>query len=574
MGKKWKTFVRTIENLDFFGREIEIYYKGKSKRTSLIGFIFTFLYSSMYIAFFIYKLVGMIRKTEVTFYDTYSYTGEPPNIKLTPDKFYGGFALGNPLTLETFVDNTIYTVSVIFMDGQKINGQWNFIPTPLKLETCSLERFGENYRDIFKTKSMEKMHCVPFLNHTLRGHLTYDFYSYYLVRFTPCINSTLNNFHCKPLSTIRKYLTQTFVTFKMEDVDLTPQDYHNPVVLRGKEVSATVGKNLFQDVHSFFRVVNIETEEDFIGFEALSSVKKEKYIKYDQSAILSNLKSSNLRDDIWNDTLVDVTIALSEQELTEKRTYPKLIVVLGDVGGLMEVFYSLFKILALFLTETLYKASLVNHLFRFDLNTKSILVKSKIFKTEFSRTQSINIYNNNKLRRELNEKQNAFNSKDEISKETNNKFLNVENTINIKKTKRKKKKKHISFRQDKYAIKKEEIKVQNNEEEKVKDDFIKNKEKQLNKKETFNIDKTIYNETQGFYNGIIDKLVIDKCYSYFCFCKKKKPLSNILLNEGMKIIIENLDVQNLFKAVYKREEIKDPIEMSEECKSNLVYNIK
>ena len=42
----------------------------------------------------------------------------------------------------------------------------------------------------------------------------------------------------------------------------------------------------------------------------------------------------------------------------------------------------------------------------------------------------------------------------------------------------------------------------------------------------------------------------------------------------MKIIIENLDVQNLFKAVYKREEIKDPIEMSEECKSNLVYNIK
>ena len=573
MGKKWKNFVRTIENLDYFGREIEIYYKGKSKRTSLIGFIFTFLYSAMYISFFIYKLVGMIQKTEVTFYDTYSYTGEPPNIKLTPDKFYGGFALGNPLTLETFVDNTIYTVSVIFMDGQKINGQWNFIPTPLKLETCKLERFGENYRDIFKTKSMKKMHCVPFLNHTLRGHLTYDVYSYYLVRFTPCINSTLNNFHCKPLSTIKKYLTQTFVTFKMEDVDLTPQDYHHPVVLRGKEVSATVGKNLFQDVHSFFQVVNVETDEDLIGFEALSSIKKEKYIKYDQSAILSNLKSSNLRDDIWNDTLVDVTIALSEKELTEKRTYPKLIVVLGDVGGFMEVFFSLFKILSLFLTETLYKTSLVNHLFRFDLNKKSLLVKSKIFKTEFSRTQSINIYNM-KIKRELNEKQNALNSNDDFSKETNNKFVVHENSINIKKAKRKKKKKQISFRQDIYAIKKEEIKVQNNEEEKVKEDFIKSKENQLGKKETLNIDKSNFNETQGFYNEIIDKLVVDKCYSYFCLCKKKKPLSNILLNEGMRIIIENLDVQNLFKAVYKREEIKDPIEMSEECKANLVNYIK
>ena len=46
------------------------------------------------------------------------------------------------------------------------------------------------------------------------------------------------------------------------------------------------------------------------------------------------------------------------------------------------------------------------------------------------------------------------------------------------------------------------------------------------------------------------------------------------LAELMRIIIENLDVQNLFKAVYKREEIKDPIEMSEECKANLVNYIK
>ena len=86
-------------------------------------------------------------------------------------------------------------------------------------------------------------------------------------------------------------------------------------------------------------MVNIETDEDLIGFEAFSSIKKEQYIKYDQSIILSNLKSSNLNQNMWNDSIVDVTIALSEQELTQKRTYPKLIVVLGDVGGFMEVFF-------------------------------------------------------------------------------------------------------------------------------------------------------------------------------------------------------------------------------------------
>ena len=48
------------------------------------------------------------------------------------------------------------------------------------------------------------------------------------------------------------------------------------------------------------------------------------------------------------------------------------------------------------------------------------------------------------------------------------------------------------------------------------------------------------------------------------------PLHNMLLKEGMRIIIDNLDVQNLFKVVYKKEEIKEPIDMSIWCKSNLL----
>ena len=562
MPQKCKSFSKVLESLDIFGKEIDIYYKGKSRRTSIIGFIFTFLYISVYLAFFIYKLILMFKRAEVTFYDTYAFTGEPPKIKLTPDKFYGGFALGNPYTLETFVDDTIYTVSAIYMDGQKIDGKWVFVPTPLNIETCKIERFGEKYRDIFKKKNIEKMHCVPFLNHTLRGHLTYDVYSYYLVKFIPCINSTLNNNHCKSLDVIKKYLTQTFMTFKMEDVDLTPQNYHEPIILRGKEVSANVGKNLFQDIHSFFQVVNIETDEDLIGFEAFSSIKKEQYIKYDQSIILSNLKSSNLNQNMWNDSIVDVTIALSEQELTQKRTYPKLIVVLGDVGGFMEVFFSLFKILAMFLTEALYNASLVNHLFRFNLSKKSILVKSKNLKTELSKSKTLNIYSS-KLTGKKSDINDMLNGNEDFSKETNNKLISREIIIN--RSKKRNRKKNISFKQDK-AIKKQEELKNNKITAKVENyDLFNIKKNNQREKETI-----FHNETLVYNNDIIDKLVINKFYSYFCFCRKKMPLHNVLLKEGMKIIIENLDVQNLFKAVYKKEEIKEAIEMSDWCKSNLL----
>ena len=148
----------------------------------------------MYAAFFIYKLVRMLKKSDVTFYDSYAFTGEPPNIQLTKDKVNGGFALGNPLTLETFVDDTIYNVQAYYRSGVKKGNNWSWTTIPLKIETCKLEKFGENYRDIFKDKQIENLHCVTSLDQLLQGHLTYDTYSFFLVKFFPCVNSTENNF--------------------------------------------------------------------------------------------------------------------------------------------------------------------------------------------------------------------------------------------------------------------------------------------------------------------------------------------------------------------------------------------
>ena len=88
-----------------------------------------------------------------------------------------------------------------------------------------------------------------------------------------------------------------------------------------------------------------------------------------------------------NEPLLGINIILSEQELTQTRTYIKLITVIGDVGGFMEAIFSLFNILAEILTDTLYTKSLVNYLFSFDLDNKLILVKKKdinIFKTQKS----------------------------------------------------------------------------------------------------------------------------------------------------------------------------------------------
>ena len=62
--------------------------------------------------------------------------------------------------------------------------------------------------------------------------------------------------------------------------------------------------------------------------------------------------------------------------LTQKRTYPKIIDVLGEVGGFMEVVYSFFKVILILLTDVLYDFSLVNNLFSFNIDKKIIIIKN------------------------------------------------------------------------------------------------------------------------------------------------------------------------------------------------------
>ena len=593
MRKTCNVYCKFLDDFDLFGKEVELYYKGKAKRATRIGLSFTLIYIGMYFAFFIYKVIRMIKKVDVTFYESKAFTGEPPNIKLSKEKFYGGFALGNPLSLKTFVDDTIYNVEAYYIRGRKEGNEWNWEKKPLELEICQLDRFGEDYRDIFREKSINQLHCVKDLDHVLEGHLTYDVYSYYLVKFFPCINGKRNKNNCQDISIVQQYLTQTFVTFKMEDVDLTPQLYNSPVSLRGKEVSANVGSSLFKDVHSFFQIINIETDEDILGFEGLSEIKKEKYIKYDQSIILSSLK-----DDIFvsGDSICDVTIALSEQELTQKRTYPKLIEVIGDVGGFMEVFFSLFRIISSFLTDTLYETSLVNHLFSFDLENKKLLIKDKNKSKGNTFNDPKKIYSPNALSGKFSI-QNSFNN-DEMNIYSNNKLnedILIKNKMNnditlLSKPKKKKKNKR-KIKKTSYSINganiwSNELKDNTNifvEKEGKENNNCDNNSKIMDNKDEKEkeMETRKKNENEKVKNGIINKIKMNKLCTYFCFLcvRKTKNMENILIDEGMKIITEKLDVMNLFKKIVKdeiiqeRENIKnDLIEMSDECKAKL-YSI-
>jgi hypothetical protein len=69
-------------------------------------------------------------------------------------------------------------------------------------------------------------------------------------------------------------------------------------------------------------------------------------LKYDEMLIMSNFLEENIYE--TGESFCDVTIKLADNVRTEKREYTKLVTILGDVGGLMEVVLGLFKIMCSF----------------------------------------------------------------------------------------------------------------------------------------------------------------------------------------------------------------------------------
>ena len=545
-----------------FGKEPELYYKGESKKTSWIGRIFSILFVTIYFAFFIYKLNRMLKRVDVTFYDTFTYAPEPPAVKITKENFYGGFALEHPITYDNFIDESIYIPKAYFKRAERQNNNFNWQIKELELEPCKIDNFGSIYQEKFKNKGLNNLYCFKEMDFILEGHFSYDVYSFFYIQFFPCVNTT-DKHNCKPLEVIDYYLKNTFVSLQFQDIELTPNNYKIPFRPRDVDIYTAVGKNLFKEIHAYFQVVDIETDMDWIGFDEIENFKSELYLKYDEMDIMSNIIEENVYE--TGGSLCDITIKLSENVRTERRTYTKLISILGDVGGLMEVVFTIFRIISSFSVDTLYEISLVNNLFNFDLNNKIVILKEKktVKKIHFIKDEAQTYISTNPSK---NISQNSFLSDDinigsekRFNEDIYNNKVDQVNFLNINtKKKYSKDSRNESINTIIFSPKVENINKSNDLDKKDRLFYINNRKENQQKK-----------------RNIINKIKINKCCIYLCFCltRKRKIIQNILLDEGMNIISEKIDIFNIFEKMYKLDKIKiinkKIFEMSDESKIKL-----
>ena len=568
-----------LKEVDMFGKDPELYYKGRPKKTSWIGRILSILFVVIYFAFFIYKLFRMLKKKDVNFYDRFTYAENPSKVKITNENFYGGFAIEDPETYDAFIDESIYFPKAYFKRAEKKGDIFIWDITELELEPCKLEKFGSIYQEKFKTKPLNNLYCIKNMDFFLEGHFSYDLYSFLYFKFYPCVNSTEKQ-NCKPIEKIDYYLKNTFIQFEWQDIELNSKNYSNPIRPRDVDIYTTVGKKLFQEIHAYFQVVKIETDLDFIGFDEFEYMRDDVYLKYDEMVIMNNI----IENDIYEtgESFCDFTIKLSENVRIHRRTYTNLITILGDVGGLMEVVFTLFRLITSFSVDILYEISLVNNLFNFNLDKKVVILKDKKIKQSnslkdirpkvFTHKRRIRVLSSRNLNNIIEE--DNIESIKRMNDENNFKLSsNNENPLIVKFEKKKiqRRKSHILQFQDGlnnlFSLRKRNL---NNKDE--------NNKYYLN---TNNLNQ----EDKEIEKNFVNKIKMTRACIYLCFCctRRRKIIQNVLIDEGMLIISEKLDVFNIFEQLYKYEKNQekektkknDIIEMSEIGKFKLkLFNDK
>ena len=569
-----------LTDFDLFGKTPELYYNGKSKKSSTFGIVLTIIYIILYIAFLIYKLVRMFKRIDMTFYDSYTFKGLP-SIKLTNNEFYGGFGMGGR------IDEQMYYLTVNYVRQAKVNGVWvEEENRELETEICRFEMFGPDYQEIFADQPLKNYYCIKDVKDlVLEGYSNLERYSYFNVKFYPCVGVTKDGIPCYDYNTKKLFFTQNVIELKLQDNDLNPEDYKMPVARRQVDMNSPVFKDIFQLIYSYIQIVNIETDEDITGLNFFTdTIRKEQYTRYDESFIIT---SPLFFGDILNTggPIADVTLQLAAKVLTEKRQYTQLIDVLGDVGGLMEILYSLFSVVSSLVTEILYDRSLVNKLFSFDLKKKYV-----VFNKARNRGLQTNVDNTLKdIRRidsvNLQEKYKELKDNKDIivfSKE-NSGDQTLEAKTNVPSTKKKvikvikkRKTQKNSTAKTLFQLKEQNTQEQNipNNENKLSVDENKNiiSVNNIPNEPIITVNDANISEDEDLRKVYINNWLI----CCFWFTNKKKNVNRVLFEEGSKIITERLDIMNMFNHLFIADIVQKKIgveargiNMSENCISNL-----
>ena len=362
---------------DMYSKRASFFYNNQERIVSNFGFILTLIYIIVSLIIFFYNINITIKRKDIKVYDSSMYAQEIPSIKLNSNNLYFAFGLEDPITNNRFIDESIYYPQILFIDRIKINGEFKTIfKKDLEYEVCNEENFGENYQHFFEKGQLNNSYCLKEFhdNLTLVGGFKYNQMTYIRIKIFPCVNTTENNYHCKSQEEIDYYLTNGYFSILVKDFGLNPSNYTYPILPTIQDLYTTIDKRLYRNFIINFGMTEVYTDKGFL----FSKLEKKDYLQFrDTFQTFSFLEENEY---LSGKEICIVQLRLIDNIYIQKRTYSKIPEIFSEVGGYMQLLYTIFSLISFFINKFNVELKIINSIFNFDIEKKKMTLKYQSLK--------------------------------------------------------------------------------------------------------------------------------------------------------------------------------------------------
>ena len=345
--------------IDIFGVPPLFTIRGYQTFQTIIGSILTLLcilIMIIYVSIFLHQMVYHTKPTILTSI----YNDEiPKSVNLTSENFSFAFSLQNQ-EYQSYIDKTIYNVTAVQTKVFLTNNDTSEIyKENIDIIKCSQYNF-EIIPEYFKKLPLNNLYCLNKSIYQLEGEFKREVFSYIKLNFSKCVNSTENNFTCKPLNEINEHLSGGFLGMFMPDYNIVPTQFFPPYRIYGKNLYNGFSIKYFADIFLYLKNIEIITDVGYFF------TKKEflNFVVYDylQSII----------DHRIEDHFLSLTLRLSSKREIHERTYIKIQSIFSNFGGMLKMILLIGEYSIYFIRMTLYKNYILEF---FNLDESEIRLK-------------------------------------------------------------------------------------------------------------------------------------------------------------------------------------------------------
>ncbi|TNV82700.1 hypothetical protein FGO68_gene10121 [Halteria grandinella] len=340
-----------FKSADMFGQSVGLTWNGQETYKTLAGAGFSWAILLIMAAYSLYRIIFMINRynpslSKVTLI-------RPPNEDLPFKPQQSGFSFA--FSLNTDLDPSFGYFSVNYVNQSIVNRERLKQFTPLGIQQCRDTLFEYDDFSEIQSYKIDEFQCLQESEqYELQGNFYRSEMKYVEIQLKKCRNGT-KGISCKSRQVIDDYFRNEKFNFAFTNTMFVLDNYQDTI-------------QTFIDDQLFFQIdpnvckkANFFVQEQFASLEDdIIQIGQNKQITFHQ---VVNIKTYEDNYDEDDGSLVVVYIRADKQYDSYERKVIDVMVLMGDLGGLLEFFKLIGEICVGFIAQKMFMSSIVRKIY-------------------------------------------------------------------------------------------------------------------------------------------------------------------------------------------------------------------